>query len=262
MTSNTNRLDGMDMTDELINLLREIRPSFSDVGSRDVDTLRKQNQIDRALELLSASKPAVIEGWRLVPVEPTNAMTYVGQKHRYEPVWSIGAIYRAMLAASPAAPAQSGEPIYQIRGTLREGHPWHDVGIEGFRQAESRHNYERRIVYAAPQSSQPAPSAVVLDDERAALMCERLRSMGLATCNEAADMVEQLVRAAPAPILKIQEAIEAALDELPAGEVVAFITGSFVGLIEALAKVNDHDPNVDIRIDGGTSRDITIHAPK
>jgi hypothetical protein len=116
--------------------------------------------------------------------------------------------------------------------------------------------------YAAPQSSQPAPSAVVLDDERAALMCERLRSMGLATCNEAADMVEQLVRAAPAPILKIQEAIEAALDELPAGEVVAFITGSFVGLIEALAKVNDHDPNVDIRIDGGTSRDITIHAPK
>jgi hypothetical protein len=63
MTSNTNRLDGMDMTDELINLLREIRPNFSDVGSRDVDTRRKQNQIDRAIELLSASKPAVPQTW-------------------------------------------------------------------------------------------------------------------------------------------------------------------------------------------------------
>lgn len=52
--------------------------------------------------MLSASKPAAPEGWKLVPVEPTDAMTHVGQKHRYEPVWSIGAIYREMLAASPS----------------------------------------------------------------------------------------------------------------------------------------------------------------
>lgn len=51
-------INGAMMTDELISLLREIRPSFSDAGSRDVDTRRKQNQIDSAIELLSASKPA------------------------------------------------------------------------------------------------------------------------------------------------------------------------------------------------------------
>ncbi|CAB3687984.1 hypothetical protein LMG24238_02963 [Paraburkholderia sediminicola] len=67
------------------------------------------------LDELSSSKPAVPEGWKLVPMEPTNAMTFVGQKHRYEPVWSIGAIYREMLAASPVSPAQSGKPVAMRR---------------------------------------------------------------------------------------------------------------------------------------------------
>lgn len=46
------------MTQELIDLLREIRPNYSDVGSRDVDTTRRQKQIDRAIELLGSKTVA------------------------------------------------------------------------------------------------------------------------------------------------------------------------------------------------------------
>lgn len=67
------------------------------------------------------------------------------------------AFARALLSASRPA-EQSGEPIYQIRGTLREGHPWHDVGIAGYEQAEKRKNWERRIVYTAPLPAQTAQS--------------------------------------------------------------------------------------------------------
>jgi hypothetical protein len=218
MTSNTNRLDGMDMTDELINLLREIRPSFSDVGSRDVDTRRKQNQIDHAIELLSASKPAALEGWKMVPVEPDDAMIEAAQKVWHTPYQCADPtmhVWDAMLAASPATPSsdmqddrgallpcpfcgdqaeykynsfhdddsmavcrccgaqafwkkwqaraastsanvapaatvQAGEAIYQ-RLTQRDPELWSDVRKATFDVCAGR----RRIVYAAPQSSQP-----------------------------------------------------------------------------------------------------------
>ncbi|WP_266233688.1 hypothetical protein [Paraburkholderia sp. CNPSo 3076] len=51
-------------------------------------------------------------------------------------------------------------PIYQIRGTLREGHPWSDVDVEGYEIALKRKNREGRIVYAAPVApAATAPSA-------------------------------------------------------------------------------------------------------
>ncbi|MDR3386855.1 MAG: hypothetical protein P4L92_07360 [Rudaea sp.] len=65
--------------------------------------------------LLSASKPAVPEGWKLVPVEPTDDMQLAGAESiRFETtainkIWTANKAYRAMLAASPAAPAQSGD---------------------------------------------------------------------------------------------------------------------------------------------------------
>ena len=69
------------------------------------------------MDVYATAQPATVpEGWKLVPVEPTDAMTFVGQKHRHDTVWSIGAIYREMLAAAPqaAAPADplcpNGEP--------------------------------------------------------------------------------------------------------------------------------------------------------
>jgi hypothetical protein len=57
MTATTSKL-GADM-DELINLLREIRPNYGDVGSRDADVRKRQEQIDLAIELL-ARQPAAI----------------------------------------------------------------------------------------------------------------------------------------------------------------------------------------------------------
>jgi hypothetical protein len=40
------------------------------------------------------------EGYALVPVEPTDGMTFIGQSMRYESLNSIGAIYKAMIAAA------------------------------------------------------------------------------------------------------------------------------------------------------------------
>lgn len=53
----------------------------------------------------------VAPGWALVPMEPTDKMTFVGQQMRHDSANSIGAIYNAMLAAAPAQPvaAEAGE---------------------------------------------------------------------------------------------------------------------------------------------------------
>ncbi|AAN38054.1 BcepNY3gp56 [Burkholderia phage BcepNY3] len=58
------------------------------------------------------------------------------------------------------------------------------------------------------------------------------------------------------------EAIEQALEECPTNEVLAFLTGAFVGLITELARRHGADASQDIKIDGGKNRDITIHAAK
>ncbi|CAE6899742.1 hypothetical protein [Paraburkholderia domus] len=117
------------MTDELINLLREIRPSFSDVGSRDVDTRRKQNQIDRAIELLSASKPAVPDALmqdlnfyiesceqgsvrvpRRVLMSACDALT-AAPAQSYCQVHCKKFCQNSVHGECAGAPAQSGEPV-------------------------------------------------------------------------------------------------------------------------------------------------------
>jgi hypothetical protein len=55
-------------------------------------------------DLEARAGEAVPQGWKLVPLEPSNKMTAVGQEHRYESVWSIGAIYREMIAHAPIPP--------------------------------------------------------------------------------------------------------------------------------------------------------------
>jgi hypothetical protein len=52
-----------------------------------------------------AQAAAAPEGWKLVPIDPTNRMTFIGQGMRYESANSIGAIYAAMLLAAPEAGA-------------------------------------------------------------------------------------------------------------------------------------------------------------
>ena len=43
---------------------------------------------------------------------------------------------------------------------------------------------------------------------------------------------------------------------------LALLTGHFVGLTLALLRSQGHEPDGDILIDCGDSRDITIHKPK
>jgi hypothetical protein len=61
---------------------------------------------------------------------------------------------------------------------------------------------------------------------------------------------------------KIDEAIRQALAEAPVADVLAVLTGAFVGLTVELVRREGHDVNKEIKVDGGDQRDITIHAPK
>ncbi|WP_244255654.1 hypothetical protein [Burkholderia vietnamiensis] len=65
-----------------------------------------------------------------------------------------------------------------------------------------------------------------------------------------------------ATIEALGEAIDRALDDAPVTDVLAFITGAFVGLTLELVRREGHDVDKEIRIDGVEQRDITIHAPK
>lgn len=58
------------------------------------------------------------------------------------------------------------------------------------------------------------------------------------------------------------DAIEHALGQCALTDVLPVITGTFVGLTVELLKRNGHDPETEIKIDGGDQRDITIHTPK
>lgn len=114
------------MTDEQINTtaLREhaAKGWGDDCLLPKASVTRMADELDSLRALLSASKPAAPEGWKLVPVELTARMrdeadfamqNHVGDDYTesddfdgwFQPVWS------AMLAASPAAPAQSAEPV-------------------------------------------------------------------------------------------------------------------------------------------------------
>ncbi len=67
----------------------------------------------------------------------------------------------------------------------------------------------------------------------------------------------------PGPALEaIAEAVGDALAEAPVTEVLAVVTGVFVGLTVELVRRQGHDVNKEIKVDGGQQRDITIHAPK
>ena len=67
----------------------------------------------------------------------------------------------------------------------------------------------------------------------------------------------------PCPaIAALGSAIEHALEEAPASEVLAVLAGAFVGLTVELLRRHGHDVTKEIKIDGGQHRDITIHSPK
>jgi hypothetical protein len=70
--------------------------------------------IDR-LAALARSEPRarepIPEGWKLVPLEPTDAMKHAANvKYRDDRQATAAALYRAMLAAAPPVKAHAGEP--------------------------------------------------------------------------------------------------------------------------------------------------------
>lgn len=73
-------------------------------------TARIQSHRDAAFSMpLYAHPSAPAEsGWQWVPVEPTDAMTWAGQRARYPATNSITVIYRAMLKAAPGVLKQEG----------------------------------------------------------------------------------------------------------------------------------------------------------
>lgn len=65
-----------------------------------------------------------------------------------------------------------------------------------------------------------------------------------------------------AGLTKLGAAIEQALDEAPAADVLTILTGAFVGLTIELCRRQGADVTLPIKIDGGPQRDVTIHPPK
>ena len=80
----------------------ELQTRYQGYAEDDRRRVRDFAVVKRARALLASAQTP--EGWKLVPVEPTDKMTLTGQKVRYNAAWSIGAIYREMLAAAPAKP--------------------------------------------------------------------------------------------------------------------------------------------------------------
>lgn len=60
----------------------------------------------------------------------------------------------------------------------------------------------------------------------------------------------------------LRSAIDYALENASTSEVLAMLTGSFVGLTTEVVRRQGLDANGEIRIDGGARRDVTIHSLK
>jgi len=72
-------VSGADELAELLSLLREIRPSHGDVGTRDVDVTAQQARIDRAIALLSQPQPSGNAGELQAATDGGRNMLYEGQ---------------------------------------------------------------------------------------------------------------------------------------------------------------------------------------
>jgi hypothetical protein len=104
----TTKIAGEAMTNEQIEALWQSLPIDQVVFARDSDKAARDLRIAFARALL-ASKGAVPEGFKLVPIEPTKEMIQQAcSDHGYpsgdRTVYKRG--YQSMLAASPTAPAQ------------------------------------------------------------------------------------------------------------------------------------------------------------
>lgn len=65
-----------------------------------------------------------------------------------------------------------------------------------------------------------------------------------------------------AAIDALGEAISTAVANADINDVLALLTGTFVGITLEIVRREGHDTDKEIKLDGGPNRDITIHAPK
>lgn len=65
-----------------------------------------------------------------------------------------------------------------------------------------------------------------------------------------------------AAIDELGEAIAKAITHADINDVLALLTGTFVGITLEIVRREGKDPSKAILVDGGDSRDITIHAAK
>jgi hypothetical protein len=164
-----------------------------------------------ARALLSASKPAAPEGWKLTMVERSYDMRAkaiiafnTAEQSGKDRDDALDAAWQAMLAASPAAPVQSAEPVaWRIDpGAGSACDRFQSVEPYGWQYAEvSARGGSITPLYTTPQ---PSPTAVVLDDELLLAAKEVLANghqhdvgggdVFLGTC-ESAERLERAVRA-------------------------------------------------------------------
>jgi hypothetical protein len=80
--------------------------------------------------------------------------------------------------ANSAAPAQSGDPIYQVRVLRSMMRPWIDTEKEFAEKLEKEGRHEMRVLYAAPQLAQTAPTREPLSPEARAFYARHEARMG------------------------------------------------------------------------------------
>jgi hypothetical protein len=72
------------------------------------------------------AQPTVPQGWKLVPIEPTEEMALAAEKATWIGTPNAKFAYRAMLSAAPTAPAHQPLTDEQIRDLVKEcGLDWH-----------------------------------------------------------------------------------------------------------------------------------------
>jgi hypothetical protein len=74
--------------------------SLAEIQAQAVESTVTNSEVDGADGKPWARYVLVPDGYALVPIEPTDGMTFIGQSMRYESLNSIGAIYKAMIAAA------------------------------------------------------------------------------------------------------------------------------------------------------------------
>ena len=124
--------------DDHLRFIQRVLESDAPKSDRD-EAAQMVRDIRRSIRPTAPAQPAVPHGWKLAPIEPTEAMV-IKFAHVFNVTDQSGTFrpaYRAMLSASPTAPAQQPLTIERIknmdyRGTL-------DEHIRAVRMTEAYH---------------------------------------------------------------------------------------------------------------------------